>query len=86
MTDHEKTSRDYLEAWRTSQAEMQRLRDALDAERERVRVLREAVIAMCDDLLMRAEHDNEGIKVVRCGAIVWRKLKDALATTEPESL
>ena len=43
MTDHEKTSRDYLEAWRTSQAEMQRLRDALEAEREKVRVLREAL-------------------------------------------
>lgn len=71
MNDHEKTSRDYLEAWRTSQAEMQRLRDALEAEREKVRVLREAGLT----LLMN-----------RTGVDEWYAMEQALATTEPEDV
>ena len=43
MTDYEKTSIEYLDAWRTSHTKMQELRDMLNAEKERVSLLRDTL-------------------------------------------
>lgn len=58
-------------AWRASQAEMQSLRDAIDAEREKVRVLREAL-------------EYAVKQVPEIGTVPGVKV--ALATTEPEDV
>lgn len=43
MSDYEKTSKEYLDAWRASQADMQDLRDLLDVEQKKVADLRDTL-------------------------------------------
>ena len=47
-----------------NEAELQRCKDAMESMRK--------------DLLMRADVDDSGVKVVACGATVWRKFNAAL--------
>lgn len=82
MSNYEKTSRDYLEAWRTSQAEMQQLRDELEAERERVRVLREALLELNNYALASDDACYGTLSTV----LVIGIAEKTLATTEQEDV
>lgn len=61
--------------------EVQQLRAALAEAQARVEKLEKAGEALKADLLMRSEKDSEGVRVVACGATVWRKFCAALDHT-----
>jgi hypothetical protein len=54
-----------------------------DAEIESLKVMSaelvEALTAIKNDLLERADSDGQGMKVVDCGRSVWVQVQDALA-------
>ena len=60
MSDYEKTSKEYLDAWRTNMADMQALRDLLDAEQQKVAALRDTLIWIDN----RCYKDDEIITVI----------------------
>ena len=49
---------------------------------ERIAELEAAMQAMRDDLLMRADEDSNGVRLVACGASAWRKFNKALEVTK----
>ena len=60
MTDYEKTSKEYLDAWRANMADMQALRNLLDAEQQKVAALRDTLIWIDN----RCYKDDEIITVI----------------------
>ena len=54
----------------------------IESKNERIAELEKALKAVKKDLLMRAEEDSEGCKVVELSSSVWIQLKEALKVGE----
>ena len=50
----------------------------ISEQRERIAELEEVLTLVKKDLLMRAEEDSDGCKVVDLSSSIWIKLKEAL--------